>query len=71
MDGEEQYIYTTFQPYFANRVFPCFDQPNLKAPMRLTVIATEVWTVLSNENPISTSTFRTDSYLQNVQLMSG
>lgn len=40
MDGEEQYIYTTFQPYFANRVFPCFDQPNLKAPMKLTVIAT-------------------------------
>lgn len=36
---EKQYIYTQFEPYYANRVFPCFDQPDLKAWMRLAVIS--------------------------------
>ena len=38
--------------------------------MKLTVIATEAWTVLSNEDPISTSSFRAKSYLENTELMS-
>ena len=25
------YIYTQFEAFYAHRVFPCFDQPNLKA----------------------------------------
>ena len=45
----KQYIYTQFEPYFANRVFPCFDQPNLKAKMNLFVISPAEWKkVLSN-----------------------
>ena len=39
-DGNDQFLYTDFEPYSANRVFPCFDQPSLKATMKLTVIAT-------------------------------
>jgi aminopeptidase N len=35
----KQYIYTQFAPYYANRVFACFDQPDLKAIMRLYVIS--------------------------------
>lgn len=35
----KQYVYTQFEPYYANRVFPCFDQPDLKAKMRLSVIS--------------------------------
>ena len=35
----KQYIYTQFEPYYANRVFPCFDQPDLKAKMSLTVLS--------------------------------
>jgi aminopeptidase N len=46
----KQYIYTQFEPYYANRVFPCFDQPDLKAGMRLNVISPKAWKkVLSNE----------------------
>jgi len=32
VDGK-QYIYTQFEPYYANRVFILFDQPDLKAKM--------------------------------------
>lgn len=50
---QKQYIYTQFEPYYANRVFPCFDQPDLKAHMRLAVISPPEWKkVLSNENPV-------------------
>jgi len=47
---DKQYIYTQFEPYYANRVFPCFDQPDLKAKMNLSVISPSEWKkVLSNE----------------------
>jgi aminopeptidase N len=32
----------------AHRVFACFDQPDLKAPITLTVVAPDDWTVLAN-----------------------
>lgn len=49
VDGK-QYIYTQFEPYYANRVFACFDQPDLKAKMRLYVVSPSEWKkVLSNE----------------------
>ena len=52
VDGK-QYLYTQFEPYYANRVFPIFDQPDLKAKMRLDVICPKDWKkVLSNEHAI-------------------
>ena len=49
VDGK-QYIYTQFESYFANRVFPLFDQPDLKAVMKLNVLSPNDWKkVLSNE----------------------
>ena len=42
------YIYSQFEPFAANRVFPCFDQPNLKAIFKLIVSAPEDWKILSN-----------------------
>lgn len=30
---KKQYLYTQFEPYYANRVFTLFDQPDLKASM--------------------------------------
>lgn len=41
------YLYTYLWPYYANRLFPAFDQPNLKARISLTVLAPEDWTVVS------------------------
>ncbi|MGZ4890039.1 MAG: M1 family metallopeptidase [Candidatus Angelobacter sp.] len=50
-DGSE-YIYTLFVPMDAEMAFPCFDQPDLKAKFRLTVIAPQEWTVISNSRPL-------------------
>ncbi|MCX6128749.1 MAG: aminopeptidase N, partial [Proteobacteria bacterium] len=41
------YTYTHFEPYEANKFFPCFDQPDLKATYQLTVKAPKSWTVVS------------------------
>lgn len=40
---KKQYLYTQFEPYFANRVFPIFDQPDLKAKMKLAVSFPSEW----------------------------
>lgn len=45
-DGET-YIYTHFEPYHANRFLPCFDQPDLKATLTLSVTAPSHWKVTS------------------------
>ena len=41
------YLYTDFQPYEANRLFPHFDQPDLKARFTLAVRAPAHWQVIS------------------------
>ncbi|MEE9278096.1 MAG: aminopeptidase N, partial [Dehalococcoidia bacterium] len=46
-DGKE-YLYTQFEPFEAHRMFPCFDQPNIKAHYQLTVTAPSDWAVVSN-----------------------
>jgi aminopeptidase N len=46
-DGEE-YLYTNFEPYEAHRLFPCFDQPDIKASYTLTVTAPSAWAVIAN-----------------------
>ncbi len=47
VDGKP-YLYTEFAVAEANRVFACFDQPDLKASYQLTVIAPSDWHVISN-----------------------
>jgi aminopeptidase N len=46
-DGSE-YLYTLFVPMDASMAFPCFDQPDLKGRFKLTLIAPESWSVVSN-----------------------
>ena len=46
-DGEF-YLFTDFEPYDANALFPHFDQPNLKAYYQLSVVAPAHWQVISN-----------------------
>lgn len=43
-----QYLYSQFEVYHCFKVFPCFDQPSLKAPMQLTVLCPAEWTAVSN-----------------------
>ncbi|MDY5585671.1 MAG: aminopeptidase N, partial [Arcanobacterium sp.] len=50
VDPEDQqtYLYTQFEPADAQRVYPCFDQPSLKARFNIEIIAPTIWTTLSN-----------------------
>ena len=43
-----QYVYTMFEPFFCNSVFPCFDQPDRKAKMTLSIVCPNEWVVVSN-----------------------
>ncbi|MBW4040872.1 MAG: aminopeptidase N [Acidobacteria bacterium] len=47
------YVWTTFEPDEARRLWACFDQPDLKAVHRFTVLAPEAWTVTNNSAPES------------------
>ncbi len=47
-DGE-RYLYSDLEPAEAHRVFPCFDQPDLKATFQLRVRVPQDWTVVSAE----------------------
>jgi aminopeptidase N len=49
-DGAE-YLYSNFEPFEAHRLFPCFDQPDLKATYALTVRAPAAWAVIANGPP--------------------
>ncbi|MBI2760609.1 MAG: aminopeptidase N [Chloroflexi bacterium] len=51
-DGQE-YVYTNFEPYESHRLFPGFDQPDIKATYALTVTAPEDWEVIANSREIS------------------
>ena len=46
---QKEYIYTDLEPYLAHSVFPCLDQPNLKATYALTVDAPKEWKVIVND----------------------
>jgi len=46
-DGSE-YLYTELEPDYCHIVFPCFDQPNLKATHKSFIVAPEDWEVISN-----------------------
>ncbi|MBC7741559.1 MAG: aminopeptidase N [Bdellovibrionaceae bacterium] len=41
------YVYTDFEPYQASQLFPCFDQPDLKAKVQLEVNVPGDWQVIS------------------------
>ena len=44
----EQYLYSQFESFHCFRVFPVFDQPDLKAKMTLTVTCPEDWSAVGN-----------------------
>jgi len=47
-EDNEEYLYTNFEPYGAHRLFPCFDQPDIKATYHLEASAPSEWKVIHN-----------------------
>ncbi len=47
-EDNQVYLHTQLEPFAANRVFPCFDQPDLKGSYEVTVEAPEDWQVIAN-----------------------
>jgi aminopeptidase N len=48
-----RYLYTLLVPADANQLFPCFDQPDLKARVSLTLVTPPAWSALANGRPLS------------------
>ena len=46
---ESVYIYSNFEPFHANKTFPCFDQPDIKASFVMNVGCPSHWKVISNQ----------------------
>jgi len=44
----EVYLYSQGETAFIRKMYPCFDQPDLKATFTLTVIAPNHWSVISS-----------------------
>ena len=44
----QQYLYSQFEVYHCFKVFPCFDQPSLRAKMTLTMTVPKEWQAISN-----------------------
>ena len=55
VDGET-YLYTQYEPADARRVFPNFEQPDLRAPFVFSLTGPEAWWLGSNEPPASRTT---------------
>ena len=50
------YLYTLLVPADANQLFPCFDQPDLKARVRLALTAPAAWSVVANGPALAADT---------------
>ncbi len=48
LNRRDGYVYTLFVPDRAHTVFPCFDQPNMKAVFNLTLDVPNAWSVAQN-----------------------
>ncbi len=69
LNRSEDYMYTLFVPDHARSVFPCFDQPDLKAVFDLKLTLPEGWVSISNQTqkPIPTYLFSFTAGRFNVQ----
>ena len=48
LNRNDEFLYTLFVPARARLTFPCFDQPDLRARYRLTLITPEGWQAVAN-----------------------
>ena len=64
----KEYLYTQFEPYDCHRLLPCFDQPDIKAVLKLKVLATKEWRVLANSYESNITDFKSNEELKNYNL---
>ena len=57
----EEYLYTLLVPDRARELFPCFDQPDIKASYRLSLLLNEQWEAVSN-SPVTDLQLTGDGY---------
>ncbi len=57
LNRSEQFLYTLLVPDRASTVFPCFDQPDIKAVFNLTLDIPRTWTAISNGKNLSKNSF--------------
>ena len=62
LNRNEEYLYTLLVPDRARTLFPCFDQPDMKATYRLSLHIPEAWTAVSNTAPIEESLATEEGY---------
>lgn len=60
---QNEYLYTNFEPFCAHRWIPCFDQPDIKARLELSVQAPESWSVFANEKLVGPALATSDGTL--------
>ena len=60
-DGAD-YLYTLLVPADANQLFPCFDQPDLKARVTLTLTTPRTWTALANGSVLHVDSSTTKTF---------
>ncbi len=56
LNRNDEYLYSLFVPARASLAFPCFDQPDIKASMSLTLTLPSGWTAVANGPEISRQT---------------
>lgn len=56
LNRNEDFLYTLLVPDRASTLFPCFDQPDIKATYQLTITAPKKWKVLCGSNEIKKET---------------
>ncbi len=55
LNRNDDYLYTLFVPDRARTCFPCFDQPDLKATYKLSLIIPEKWEAISNGSLVAST----------------
>ena len=65
---KKEYLYTQMEPYDCHRLLPCFDQPDIKAVLKLKVLAPKEWRVLSNAYEKSINEFNSNDALKEFNL---
>ena len=60
LNRNEEYLYTLLVPDRARTLFPCFDQPDMKATYTLSLTLPEEWTAVSNTSITGSATSEED-----------